>query len=373
MSGGGPIIEGRRLRLTRGGQTIIDVPSLIVEAGEVLSVIGPNGAGKTTLLQTLAYLAMPFEGDILFHGRKVGVDFPVLDYRRSLSMVFQEPLLFDATVFENAASGLRIRGMKKAAMRRAVVESLNRFGIGALSDRSARSLSGGEAQRTNLARAFAIRPDVLLLDEPFASLDPKSREPLIEDVRAQVRATGTTTILVTHDLMESLRLSDRVAVMNGGRILQVGPPEEVLNAPADEFVASFTGMGAILKGRTTKAGRDTATISVSGVEIECAGSFPVGSRVIIGIRPENVALSVSDRPGCDDNGDNGSLTSVRNVFPAVVTKVTPMGFYQTIDLDCGFPLRSYVTMQSQQLLRLTEGRKVAVSFKATAVHVIRKD
>jgi tungstate transport system ATP-binding protein len=339
----------------------------------VLSVIGPNGAGKTTLLQIVSYLAKPFEGDIFFRGRKVGPGCPVLAYRRALAMVFQEPLLFDTTVFENVASGLRIRGMKRAPMRRAVMESLSRFGIADLKDRLARSLSGGEAQRANLARAFAIRPDVLLLDEPFASLDPRSREPLIEDVRQQVRSTGTTTVLVTHDLMESLRLSDRIAVMNKGRILQAGPPEEVLNAPADEFVASFMGMGAILTGRVKKAGGDTVTVSVPDVEIESAGSFPVGSRVILCIRPENVTLSVSGRPGCDDSEDDRPITSARNVFAGTVTKVTPMGLYQKIDLDCGFPLVSYVTMQSRELLKLAEGRRVTVSFKATAVHVIRKD
>ena len=374
MSAGLPVVEGRGLRATRGGQAIVDVPSFVVEEGEVLSVIGPNGAGKTTLLQAVARLAKPFEGHIFFRGRKVGPECPVLAYRRALAMVFQEPLLFDTTVFENVAAGLKIRGMKRAPTRQLAMESLSRFGIADLADRPARRLSGGEAQRTSLARALAIRPDILLLDEPFASLDPGSREPLIEDVRAQVRSTGTTTVLVTHDLMESLRLSDRIAVMSKGRILQVGPPEEMLNAPADEFVASFMGMGAILKGRVKKAGLDTATVAVPGAEIESAGSFPVGSNVILCIRPENVVLSLSDRPvSGSGNADGRPLTSARNVFAGVVTKVTPMGFYQKIGLDCGFPIVSYVTMQSGQLLKLAEGRRVTVSFKATAVHVIRKD
>ncbi len=166
MSAGLPVVEGRGLRATRGGQAIVDVPSFVVEEGEVLSVIGPNGAGKTTLLQAVARLAKPFEGHIFFRGRKVGPECPVLAYRRALAMVFQEPLLFDATVFENVASGLKIRGMKRAPARQRTMESLSRFGIADLADRPARRLSGGEAQRTSLARALAIRPDILLLDEP---------------------------------------------------------------------------------------------------------------------------------------------------------------------------------------------------------------
>ncbi len=370
MSRAGAVIEGRGLRVTRGGSVIVDVPSFTVEEGEMLSLIGPNGAGKTTLLQAVSCLAKPFEGELFFRGRKVGTECPVLTYRRALAMVFQEPLLFDATVFENVASGLKIRGMKRAPMRYAVMESLGLFGIAHLSDRSARSLSGGEAQRASLARAFAIRPDILLLDEPFASLDPRSREPLIEDMQTVVRSTGTTAVFVTHDLMESVRLSDRMAVMDRGRILQSGPPEEVLNAPVNEFVASFVGVGTILKGQVLKAGRDTVTVSVSGGEIESAGSFPVGSHVILCIRPENVTLSVPAGTICEDGGP---VTSARNVFPGTVTRVTPMGFYQKVGLDCGFPLVSHVTMQSRESLKLAEGRRVTVSFKATAVHVIKKD
>jgi tungstate transport system ATP-binding protein len=370
VSRAGAVIEGRSLRVIRGGSVIVDVPSLTVEEGEVLSLIGPNGAGKTTLLQTVSYLTKPFEGDLFFRGRKVGPECPVLTYRRAIAMVFQEPLLFDATVFENVASGLKIRGMKRVPIRQAVAESLSRFGISHLSDRSARSLSGGEAQRTSLARAFAIRPDILLLDEPFASLDPRSREPLIEDIQAVVRSTGTTAVFVTHDLMESVRLSDRIAVMDRGRILQAGPPEEVLNAPVDEFVASFVGAGTMLKGRIKKSGPDTVTVSVSDREVESAGFFPVGSHVILYIRPENVTLSVQ---AGTIREDGGPVTSARNVFPGTVTRVTPMGFYQKVGLDCGFPLVSYVTMQSRELLKLAEGRRVTVSFKATAVHVIRKD
>ncbi len=361
------IIEGKGLLVKRGGALTVDVPSIDVKQGEVLSVIGPNGAGKTTLLQVLAHL-LPFEGEILFRGRKVGRDCPVLAYRRSLAMVFQEPLLFDTTVYENAASGLKIRGVKKAAVRDAVMEALSRFGIIGLKDRSARSLSGGEAQRATLARAFAVRPEVMLLDEPFSSLDPMSREPLIEDMETAVRTTGTTTVLVTHDLMEALRLSDRIAVMSGGRVLQAGPAEEVMNAPADEFVASFVGAGSLLRGQVDGSGGDTAVITVAGMQIEAAGRIARGEKVTLYIRPENVTLSVLD----GHDGEGPRLTSARNIFPGIVTRVASMGFYQKVSLDCGFPLVSYITGESREALSVTEGRRLTVSFKATAVHVIKR-
>ena len=244
-----PILEARNLEVRRGGTVILNVPSLLIQKGEILSLIGPNGAGKTTLLQTLSYLLKPFQGEIFFKGEKINSSQSAFEYRRKLAVVFQEPLLFDTTVYKNAASGLKIRGMRGHSIQKIVAEQLDRFGISHLSNRSAKTLSGGEAQRASLARAFAIQPEVLLLDEPFAALDPPTRESLIEDLERILRQTRTTAIFATHDRMEALRLSDRIAVMNGGKILQVGSPEEVMNHPVDEFVASFVGVETILPER----------------------------------------------------------------------------------------------------------------------------
>ncbi len=368
MSQEGPVIEGKDLRVRRGGALILDVPYLAVREGEVLSVVGPNGAGKTTLLQTLALLVTPFEGDLFFRGRKVGTDLAPLSFRRCLAMAFQEPLLFDTSVFENVASGLRIRGLEKRVVADTVMEYLRLFGIAHLADRSARSLSGGEAQRTSLARAFATKPEVIFLDEPFASLDPGSREPLIDDVQAILARTRATAVVVTHDLMEGLRLSDRMAVMGKGRILQVDPPGEVLNSPADESVASFVGVGTILTGRVAQRTGDTFAVAIGDREIESTGDLPEGETVSLYIRPEHVTIS-------EDSGFAEALathTSARNVFPAIVKRIATFGHYEKVQLDCGFPLVSYVTRQSREALNLREGARVTVSFKATAVHVIRK-
>jgi len=247
-----PILEVKDLEVNRGGAMILNVPSLLIKGGEILSLIGPNGAGKTTLLQTLSYLIKPSQGKIYFKGEELNSTRPVFEYRRKFAMVFQEPLLFDTTVFGNVASGLKIRGMNGMEIRSRVTEQLDRLGISHLSHRSAKTLSGGEAQRTSLARAFALRPEILLLDEPFSSLDPPSRDSIIEDLVGILRQTRTTTVFATHDRLEALRLSNRIAVMNDGRIQQIGSPGEVMNHPANEFVASFVGVETILTGKVIK-------------------------------------------------------------------------------------------------------------------------
>ncbi|OGP72855.1 MAG: ABC transporter [Deltaproteobacteria bacterium RBG_16_49_23] len=363
MSDSTTILEARNIRVERGGTVLLNIPSLSIEEGEILALIGPNGAGKTTFLQTLSYLLKPFRGEIFFGGEKVETHVSVLEYRRKLAMVFQYPLLFDTTVFNNVASGLRIRGMKKKEIDDRVMENLKRFGIPHLSHRSAKTLSGGEAQRASLARAFAIQPEILLLDEPFASLDPPTRDSLIEDLERILSQTRTTAIFATHDRLEALNLSDRVAVMNNGMIQQIGSPEEVMNHPIDEFVASFVGVETILTGKVIRKHGGTFVASISGKEIEAVGEVYLDETVILCIRPENVTLSTQPRP---------EATSARNVFVGRILKIAPLGPYQKVHLDCGFPLVAYVTRHSVEELSLIEGNEVGASFKATGITVIRK-
>ena len=359
----GPILEVKNLEVNRGGAVLIQVPYFFIQEGEIFSLIGPNGAGKTTLLQTLSYLLRPFQGEIFFRGEKVETNHSVLGYRRKLAMVFQDPLLFDTTVFNNVASGLKIRGMGRNEIRDRVIEQLSRFGIGHLSDRSAKTLSGGEAQRTSLARAFALRPDILLLDEPFSSLDPPTRDSLIEDLEHILQQTRTTAIFATHDRLEALRLSDRMAVMNGGQIIQIGSPEEIANHPVNELVASFMGVETILNGKVIRRDGRTFIVSVKGEEIEAIGDAHLGEKVVLCIRPENVTLSIhfSREP-----------ISARNVFPGRIVRIIPLGFYQKVQLDCRFPLVAYVTNRSLEELSLAEGKEVMAFFKVTAITVIKK-
>ena len=358
-----PILDIRDLQVKRGGVGVLDIPALDIREGEVLSLIGPNGAGKSSLLLVLACLLTRRQGALHFRGVTVASGNSALAYRRKTAMVFQEPLLFDATVRDNVAAGLKLRNLSHADILKIVPACLERFGIGHLSDRHARKLSGGEAQRTSLARAFAIQPEIIFLDEPFSSLDPPTRDGLIDDLQRILRETGTTALLATHDRNEALRLSDRVAVMREGGIVQIGAPEVIMNQPRDEFVASFVGVETILSGEIVKASSGTVIVHVPGGDIEAVGDMKTGDRVVCCIRPEQVTLST----GASQEG-----VSARNTFEGKIVRIVPMGLFYKVSLDCGFFLTAYVTAPSVENLTLQEGQSIFASFKATAVHLIRK-
>ncbi len=357
------LLEVRNIEVEKGGVKILDIPFFSVNRGETVSIIGPNGAGKTTLLQTLGFLLRSFQGEIFFKGRKIDSNQSIFEYRRKISLVFDEPLLFDTTVFNNVASGLKIRGLKRDEIKKKVMEELERFRISHLYNRSARTLSAGEARRTCLARAFVTGPEILFLDEPFSTLDPPSRDSIIEDLRNILSYRKVATLLTTHDRSEAIALSNRIAVMNGGKIIQIGKPEEIINRPADEFVASFVGIETIISGRVVQSNSGTFITSVNGKEIEAVGNANLGENVVLCIRPENVIISTYT---------SKVKTSARNVFKGKILKILPMGLFQKIQLDCGFPLTAYITNHSLKELALKEGNEVQASFKATAVSVIKK-
>ena len=357
-----PLLEARDLKVLRGGKQVLDIPCLRLHEGEVLSLIGPNGAGKSTLLLALANLLQAATGEIRYRGEAVSAGSAAYLYRRRIAMVFQEPLLFDTTVWENVASGLKIRRMPRGEIKVRVRDALELFNILHLADRSARKLSGGEAQRASLARAFAIKPEVILLDEPFSSLDPPTRLALTEDLERILRETGASAVVATHDQMEALRLSDRMAVMNDGRILQTGTPVEVMHRPADEFVASFVGMENVLSGKVIASDQGILTVAAGERRFEFPGDSAPGDEALFCIRPEHVTITTDDP---------GGATSARNIFPAFVRRIIPMGAYYKLHLECGFPLVAYLTSQSIGTLHLEDGKRVFASFKATAVHLIR--
>ena len=358
----GPVLELHDLTVRRGPVQVLEIPALALREGSVTALIGPNGSGKSTLLQTLASLLLPASGTLAFRGAPLASRSDRQAYRRKVTLVFQEPLLFDATVQANLASGLKLHGIPRPEREARIAETAQLFGIEHLLDRSARKLSGGEAQRTSLARAFALRPELLFLDEPFSALDPPTREGLIDDLARVLKATRTTAVMATHDQAEVLRLADTLAVMQDGRLVQVGSCAEVINHPIDEFVAGFVGMETILEGCVTGSGGGTLTVQADGHSIECLGEATPGERILIGVRPENVTLL--------DHTEGG--TSARNCFPGTVTRLLPKGPYFKVELDCGFFLAAFVTARSLEELALAEGAPVLASFKATAVHVIRK-
>jgi tungstate transport system ATP-binding protein len=287
----------------------------------------------------------------------------LLDYRRRLAMVFQEPLLFDATVYDNVAAGLKLRGMGRGAIRPVVEENLRLFGIAHLASRSASKISGGEAQRTSLARAFATSPELILLDEPFASLDPPTKESIIADLGNAMRIRRTTALMTTHDRMDALRLSNRIAVMDKGGIVQIGLPIEVMHKPVSESVAQFVGVETILEGRVRGMARGALHVDVGGRDVFGTGDSGPGEEVLCFIRPESVTL----------HPEGAKMdSSARNVCSGTVTKVQPIGLLYRVCIDCGFSLSAHVTQQATEDLKLAAGAVVQASFKASSVHVVRK-
>lgn len=360
-----PILEGRGLRVTYGDATALVVPSVEVADGEVLALIGPNGAGKSTLLRVLGLLERPASGTVRFRGAPVpwgGQE--TLAIRRRFACVFQEPLLCDGSVKTNVALGLRLHHRSSGETATQVGAWLERLGITHLASRRARTLSGGEAQRTSLARAFALRPDVLLLDEPFAALDPPTRAELLGQLQDLLRQEACTTVFVTHDREEAMRLGDRVAVLVDGRVCQVGTPAEVFGRPVSEDVARFVGMETILPGRVLASQDGLLTVNVEGTPITALGKAGVGDPVFVGLRPEDITLRPRDGRAVSD--------SARNRLEGCVAAAVRLEAQYRVEISCGPRLVALVTKQSFEELDLVPGRQVLATFKASAVHLIRR-
>jgi len=232
------MIQIRDLLIQRNGRDVLNVSSLDIQRGETLAIVGPNGAGKSTLLLALAHLLKPAQGEISFNGKALS-QWDELEYRRKISFVFQSPLLLDMTVEQNIALGLKFRGVSKEETHERVGRRIKQLGIESLSKRRAGQLSGGEAQRVSLARAFVLEPELLLLDEPFAALDPPTRAKLLEDLSALLAADQRTAVFVTHNLNEAAKLSHRIAVVINGMVRQVGTVKQIKSKPADEAVRAF--------------------------------------------------------------------------------------------------------------------------------------
>lgn len=239
------VLEVEGLKVHRGNRLVLDVDALTVEEGEVLAVIGPNGAGKSTLLEALALLT-PAEMTYRFAGREARLPQEALALRRQMAVVFQQSLLLDGTVYYNVALGLRLRRVPESEVRQRVFAALERFNVATLARRHARALSGGEAQRVSLARALALQPRVLFLDEPFGALDVLTRSAILQDLRGILRSSGITALFVTHDFTEIPPLADRVAVLMDGRIRQTGTPQEIFSRPADDSVRQLVRAAADL-------------------------------------------------------------------------------------------------------------------------------
>ncbi|HLO28712.1 MAG TPA: ATP-binding cassette domain-containing protein [Anaerolineales bacterium] len=232
------MIQIRGLVIQRNGRDALNVDSLDIQRGETLAVVGPNGAGKSTLLLALAHLLKPARGDIEYAGKSLK-QWDELEYRRKISFVFQAPLLMDMTVEQNIGLGLKFRGTPKEEIKARSEKWMTQLGVEPLSKRRASQLSGGEAQRVSLARAFVLEPELLLLDEPFAALDPPTHARLLDDLSGILEQNHRTAVFVTHNLNEAAQLSHRIAVLIDGMLRQVGELRKIKAHPADAAVAAF--------------------------------------------------------------------------------------------------------------------------------------
>ena len=359
------LVELRDAVVVRGARPVLTIDHLAIADGATLALVGPNGAGKSTLLLALASLIRLGRGALSFRGMPVGRG-TELAYRRHIGLVLPDPLLLDTTVFANVAAGLRFRGVPSASVRPRVTEWLGRLGVAHLHDRPARQISSGEAQRVSLARALVLEPDLLLLDEPFASVDAATRARLLDDLEGLLRETHVACVIVTHDLDEAVRLGDRMAVMVAGRIRQVDTPGRVLAAPVDEDVATFVGAETRLPGRVVSSEEGVAVVDVGGSHVEAVSALPPGRAVLCCLRPEDVTLWSVD-PGAVPTK---VVSSARNQLTGRVSRMVAQGSLVRVSIDCGATLVATITRASAADMGLAEGATVLATFKASAVHLI---
>jgi iron(III) transport system ATP-binding protein len=269
--------------------------NLAVPEGKVTTLLGPSGCGKTTLLRLIAGFLQPDRGEIRINGRRVN---EVPPQRRSTVIVFQDYALFPhLSVFENVAYGLRRRRVGRPERTRRVDEMLAFLGLAGVGTQSPLQLSGGQQQRVALARALVVEPDVLLLDEPLSNLDAKLRVRVRTELKEIQRSLGKTTILVTHDQEEALSISDRIAVIDGGRIRQTGTPYEVYSRPADRFVADFVGIANFVPATVCGSNAGMVTLDTPLGRVTSAGGEGLGEGVTLVIRPAALRISPLPRAG----------------------------------------------------------------------------
>jgi spermidine/putrescine transport system ATP-binding protein len=295
----------------------VDAVDLLIGAGEFFSLLGPSGCGKTTTLRMIAGLEFPTEGSLQIHGVEMGLRPP---NKRPVNTVFQSYALFPHMDVEtNIGFGLQMRKVPKDERRRLVGEAIDLVRLGGLARRKPAQLSGGQQQRVALARALVNEPKVLLLDEPLGALDLKLRQDMQNELKSLQREVGITFVYVTHDQEEALTMSDRIAVMRDGHVLQVAGPEALYERPATRFVADFIGRSNILPGTVAS---DAEVALVNGDRLRLATTHPAGTSVGVAVRPERIGIH---RPGTAPPGRHalhGTVGRVTYVGNAVVYLVS---------------------------------------------------
>lgn len=334
----------------------LDDISLEIQEGEFFVILGPTGAGKTLLLELLAGFFRPDHGRIKVGGNDytyIPVD------QREFGFVYQDYMLFPhMDVRENIGYGLKVRG--EEGKEEKVEEVAGMVGVKDLLDRKPSTLSGGEKQRVSITRALVIEPEVMLLDEPFGSVDHRTARELRELIKELHSETGSTMIHVTHDQEEAVVMGDRVAVMKDGEIVQIGRPEDIMRRPGSKFIAQFVGTGNIYHGEAVRE-KETSLLKLDGMEVITTSTLE--GDVTATIRPEDIIIAEEE-----------FSSSARNSFEGTTRKVLDRGNFHEVrvEVNGGVPFLVYVTKQSVDRLSLKEGKEIYLMFKASAVHVFQE-
>lgn len=340
------IIELKDIFVSFDDEQVLDGLNLEIKDKEFITLLGPSGCGKTTTLRIIAGFLDADSGEVVFEDKKIN---GVPSYKRQVNTIFQRYALFPhLNVYENIAFGLRVKKMKETEIKEVVTEMLHLVNLDGFEKRSVSTLSGGQQQRVAIARAIANKPKVLLLDEPLAALDLKLRKDMQKELRRIQRQLGITFIFVTHDQEEALTMSDRVVVMNKGKIQQIGTPQDIYNEPENAFVADFIGESNILDGIM----RDDFKAEFSGHVFNCLDKgFNKNENVDVVVRPEDVDIVSADK----------------GMLKGVVTSVDFLGVHYEIIVDIG---------GFKWMIQTTDecfvGDNVGLDIEPDAIHIMKK-
>lgn len=340
------IVELKDISVAFDGEKILDGFSLDIKDKEFITLLGPSGCGKTTTLRLIAGFLVPDKGDVIFDGKRIN-DVPA--YKRQVNTIFQRYALFPhLNVYENIAFGLRIKKLPEKEIKEKVNEMLSLVNLTGLEKRNVETLSGGQQQRVAIARAIANRPRVLLLDEPLAALDLKLRKDMQKELKKIQEQLEITFIFVTHDQEEALTMSDRVVVMDGGKIQQVGTPQDIYNEPQNAFVADFIGESNIVDGKMIR----DFYVEFSGHKFECLDKgFSLNEQVDVVVRPEDVDI----------------VEPEKGMLKGTVTSVSFLGVHYEIIVDIGgFKWMIQTTDEHG------EGEEVGLFIEPDAIHIMKK-
>jgi tungstate transport system ATP-binding protein len=355
-----PFIELIDVTKHFGEKEVLNNISLGIRKGEIFTFIGPSGTGKTTLLRLINLLDKPTSGRIRFDGADTDThEGTRMRMRRRMSMVFQKPAPIRGSVADNISIGLKFRRMDNAETVKRIPEVLDLVGLSGYEERKAHTLSGGEMQRVALARAIVTRPELLLLDEPTANLDPVATEKIEGLISGINEKFGTTILLSTHDMVQGQRLAHRMAVLLNRTVGQVGTSHQIFYQPTSREVARMVGVDNVLDGTVISASDHLASIDTGGYPIDAVSSFAPGDAVTVYIRPEDITLVVPD----------GQKTSARNLFDGKIAKVIDQGPMVKVRVNCGLSLTAVITRRSYEEMGLGPGLPISASFKASAIHV----